>query len=99
MNPAIIVISQDFNFVTNTIAHLHEDSFNSIIERSINSVDFEVLINELINENVRNITIISDENMPINELIEVRNILNKYINQIHYNFEFGHYLYSELENN
>lgn len=98
MNPAIIVLSQDFNFVTNTIAQLNEDSLNSIIERSISSVDFEVLINELINENVRNITIISDDNMPIQELVEVRNVLNKYLNQIHYNFEFGQYLFSEMEN-
>jgi hypothetical protein len=98
MNPAIILVSQDFNFVTNTITQLNEESFNSVIERSLSSIDFEVLINELIDENIRNITIISDDNMPVIELIEIRKILNTYKDQIHYNFEFGHYLHSEFEN-
>jgi hypothetical protein len=89
MEPAVIIISSDYQFVVKSISRIIDDTNNNIIERCLGASDFEILINELINENIRFFSIILDENTPMNEKIEIQNTLNKYENQIHYNFVYG----------
>jgi hypothetical protein len=89
MEPALIVVSRDFHFVRRVINCLKEEFLKSTIERSIGSDDFEALINELIDENLRVISIICDSNLSVNDLDEIQEVLKNYDSQIHYSLEFG----------
>jgi hypothetical protein len=89
MEPATIIVSRDFQFVSYVINYLKEDLLKSTIERSFGSDDFEVLINELIDENIRIITVICDSNLSINDIDEIQEVLKNYDSQIHYSLEFG----------
>ena len=89
MEPATIIISTDYQFITKSISKLIDDSNSSIIERCFGAADFEILINELIDENIRIFSIILDESTPMLEKIEIQNCLFKYDNLIHYNFVYG----------
>ncbi len=89
MEPATIIISTDYQFITKSISKLIDDSNSSIIGRCLGAADFEVLINELIDENIRIFSIILDESTPMLEKIEIQNCLFKYDNLIHYNFVYG----------
>jgi hypothetical protein len=89
MEPATIIVSRDFQFVSYVINYLKEDLLKSTIERSFGSDDFEVLINELIDENIRIISVICDSNLSINDLDEIQDVLKNYDSQIHYSLEFG----------
>jgi hypothetical protein len=89
METAIIIISTDAHFIKYAINRMIDDSLSNIIERVLCPKDFEVLIDELINENFRSYTIILDENTPFYEKVEIQNILSKNENQIHYNFIYG----------
>ena len=71
------------------INYLKEDLLKSTIERSFGSDDFEVLINELIDENIRIISVICDSNLSINDIDEIQDVLKNYDSQIHYSLEFG----------
>ena len=72
MEPAVIIISSDYQFVVKSISRIIDDTNNNIIERCLGASDFEILINELINENIRFFSIILDENTPMNEKIEIQ---------------------------
>jgi hypothetical protein len=89
MEPATIIVSRDFQFVSYVINYLKEDLLKSTIERSFGSDDFEVLINELIDENIRIISVICDSNLSINDIDEIQDVLKNYDSQIHYSLEFG----------
>jgi hypothetical protein len=89
METATIIVSRDFQFVSSVINHLKDDLFHSTIERSIGSDDFEVLLNELIDENLRIISVICDSNLSLNDLNEIRKVIKKYDSQIHYSLVFG----------
>jgi hypothetical protein len=89
MEPAIIIISSDNQFVVKSISRYIDESTYVLIERCLGPVDFEILINELIDENIRIFSIILDESTPMSEKIEIQNCLFKYENQIHYNFVYG----------
>jgi hypothetical protein len=89
METAIIIISSDSDFVKYAINRMIDDSLSNIIERVLSPNDFEILIDELINENFRSYTIVLDENTPIQEKVEIQNILFRHENQIHYNFIYG----------
>jgi hypothetical protein len=75
MEPATIIVSRDFQFVSYVINYLKEDLLKSTIERSFGSDDFEVLINELIDENIRIISVICDSNLSINDIDEIQDVL------------------------
>lgn len=89
MEPAIIIISSEYQFVVNAINRLLDDSNNNLIERCFGARDFEILINELINENIRFFSIVLDETTPMLEKVEIQNCLISYENQIHYDFVYG----------
>ena len=89
MEPATIIVSRDFEFVSYVINYLKEDMLKSTLERSFGSDDFEVLINELINENIRVMYIICDSNLSVNDIDDIQDILKNYDSQIHYSLEFG----------
>ena len=89
MEPATIIVSRDFQFVSYVINYLKEDLLKSTIERSFGSDDFEVLINELIDENIRIISVICDSNLSINDIDEIQEVLKNYDSQIHFSLEFG----------
>ena len=89
MEPALIIVSRDFSFVKNVMNCLKEEYLKYTIERSIGSDDFESLINELIDENLRVISIICDSNLSVNDLDEIQEVLKNYDSQIHYSLEFG----------
>jgi hypothetical protein len=89
MQPATIIVSRDFQFVSYVINYLNEDLLKSIIERSTGSDDFEVLLNELIDENIRIISIICDSNLSVNDIDEIQEVLKVYDSQIHYSLVFG----------
>ena len=79
METATIIVSRDFQFVSFVINHLKDDLFHSTIERSIGSDDFEVLLNELIDENLRIISVICDSNLSLNDLNEIRKVIKNMI--------------------
>lgn len=79
METATIIVSRDFQFVSSVINHLKDDLFHSTIERSIGSDDFEVLLNELIDENLRIISVICDSNLSLNDLNEIRKVIKNMI--------------------
>ena len=89
MEPATIIVSRDFQFVSYVINYLKEDLLKSTIERSFGSDDFEVLINELIDENIRIISVICDSNLSINDIDEIQDVLKNYDSPIHDSLEFG----------
>jgi len=89
MEPAVIIISSDYQFVVKSISRIIDDTNNNIIERCLGASDFEILINELINENIRIFSIILDESTPMNDKVEIQNCLNTYDSQIYYNFIYG----------
>ena len=89
MEPATIIVSRDFEFVSYVINYLKEDMLKSTLERSFGSDDFEVLIDELINENIRVMYIICDSNLSVNDIDDIQDILKNYDSQIHYSLEFG----------
>lgn len=89
MEPIIIIVSRDFHFVTYVINYLKEELMKSTIKRSIGSEDFESLLNDLIDENLRVISIICDSNLSVNDIDEIQEILKTYNSQIHYSLEFG----------
>ena len=88
MEPVIIIVSRDFHFVTYVINYLKEELMKSTIKRSIGSEDFESLLNDLIDENLRVISIICDSNLSVNDIDEIQEILKTYNSQIHYSLEF-----------
>ncbi len=96
MHSAIIIFSSDSLFVSLSLSKLKEDQFDSIIERAIGIEDFEILINDLINEGICSIQVICDGDLSINEVSEMEDIIDKYANEIAFNISKGWTEYNEV---
>ena len=96
MHSAIIIFSCDSLFVSLALTKLKEDQFDSIIERAIGIEDFEILINDLINEGICSIQVICDDDLSINEVSEMEDIIDKYANEITFSLSKGWAEYNEV---
>lgn len=98
MNSAVIIFSEDNLFVKFTLMKLRDDHFEALIERSRDVEHFTLLLDEFIKENLTNVRVICDGNLALDVIFELEDLLDKYSDQIDFEYHRGieeYYDYNE----
>lgn len=89
MNSAVIIFSDDNLFVRFTLMKLRDDHFDALIERSHDIEHFTLLIEEFVKENITDVRVICDGNLAMDVIYEVEDILDKFGDQIDFEYTRG----------